>query len=748
MALGRIIRPKVYIEGVEIPCYKVVVQTAIGGPATAMIDVPPVQEFFDRRTLDTKTGEYVQKLGIQPRSLVHVFYEDSDDPDGAKRLLFEGEFVRYEYSKTVESRFIKLIAMDVSNVLSSVYVRYYSDFMTPYGNRMSVFTGQSTPNRPSTENLKIALISAVGINPEVLTALQDDTGGWGIAKAIRDITRKALATNTFFSGFNNKTKISDKIVTFADTQSRRLLEATQLASMLQQNMASLKESATIWDLYTMLMSLVFYYPVSLTSSPYIKNEIVGFGSSDKGNKQFTVAPAKSLASLLMKPMTWWTAPPNFNVIFPSQFKSFSMGRDFLSEPTRLIMSAFGVIESTAKEELQRVAPTQFTFVAPRQLAQRWDYEVQDEKATKKNSSAVTVGSLEGDIAKLLEEKRVASIELHATKTSHQKKSELQKTVTKADEEIAAASKELNKLFASYQSVGNLKPISSEGGEPEQVSTQLWNRNVMTAQDGVALESREDVKGIIFSFDYMSSSQVEVTKAKGISPTALKDYLANMADYKLAIQQHQRRTANMTLVFSPQLVAGFPTLVVDPVQNFFGEIDVITHILDAQGIADTQVQVSFVRNGEMEFSDASRNGPGKTAFPLWLNPLYLPENIGDEVYAKLFPANKPDASKPGVAAASSILAFAPDGKKNQLAAADRIRTLYFASRDHDRFSSTFTRRNVASIDQVFLDVMKASQAGSNYLFNSTDGENYKAVQTYASMARKVQSFAGHDSKESK
>lgn len=741
MALGRIIRPKVYIEGVEIPCYKVVVQTAIGGPATAQIDVPPVEEFFDRFIFDEKAGGYVQKLGIQPRSLIHVFYEDSDDPDGLARLLFEGEFVRYEYSKTTDSRFIKLVAMDVSNVLSSVYVRYYSDFMTPYGNRMSVFTGQSTPNRPNTENLRLQLLAEIGINPEIMTALQNDTGGWGIAKAIRDITVKALKSNTFFSGFDSRTKISSKIVTFPDTQSKKLLEATQLASMLQQNMASLKESATIWDLYTMLMSLVFYYPTPITSAPYIKDAIVGFGSSDKGNKEFIVAQKNSLASMLMKPMTWWTAPPNFNVIFPSQFKSFSMGRDFLSEPTRLIMSAFGVIESTAQEELKRVAPTQFTFVAPRALAQRWDYETHEEETSKSGHS---VGTLERSVNDQLEKKRVADIERRAIKTTPQRKLQLDAEVKKAEESIAASSKELQDLFAKYQKSG-LKPITEASANFKQVPLSLWNRNVLTAQDGVSLESREDIKGIIFSFDYMSSAQVEVTKAKGISPNALKDYLANVADYKLSIQQHQRRTANMSMVFSPQLTVGFPTLIVDPVRNFFGELDVITHILDAQGIADTQVQVSFVRNNEMEFSELSRNGPGKVAFPAWLNPLYLPSAVGTEIYAKLFPANKPSKSKPGIKAAKSILTYASEGRQDQIAAADRIRKLYFAARDHDRFASGFTRRNIASIDQVFVSVMGATKAGANYIFNAFDSARYQAATAYAKQARKVQSFAGADSK---
>jgi hypothetical protein len=574
-----------------------------------------------------------------------------------------------------------------------------------------------------------------------MDALQNDKGGWGIAKSLKDITQKALTTNTFFSGFNNRTGINKKIVALADTQSRKLLDATQLASLLQQNMSSLKESATVWDLYSMLMSMVFYFPVPITASPFIQNAVTNVGSSDKGSQTFVAAEAKSLMSLLLKPYTWFTAPPTFNVIFPSQFKTFTMRRDFLSEPTRLIMSAFGVVESLAQEELKRAVPSQYMFVAPRQLAQRWDYEAYDTALNAASDS--TVVGLEKKRADLVEQKRVADVELAATKTTAQNKSELQKKSSDLATQISQTNANLVELFEKIQKENNIKSSAGEDDRKRNVSSKLWNRNVMTDQDKVSLECREDLKGIVFGFDYMSSAQVELTKAKGISPLALKEYLSNVADFKLVVQQHQNRVTDLTMHFSPQLVAGFPALVVDPVRNFFGELDVVTHILDANGVADTQVQLSFTRNSELEFSELSRNTPGKVQFPQWVNPLYLPSAVGDEVYKKLFPANRPDRSKPGLPAADSILAFAPGETKNQIAAADRIRSLYFASRDRDRFATGFTRRNIASIDQTFVTVMKASKAGKNFIFNSFDDARFQAAQVFADAARRVQSFAVAD-----
>ena len=47
--IGRKIKARVFLEGVEIKnVYKVTVQTAIGTPSVAEVQLPPVEEFFER----------------------------------------------------------------------------------------------------------------------------------------------------------------------------------------------------------------------------------------------------------------------------------------------------------------------------------------------------------------------------------------------------------------------------------------------------------------------------------------------------------------------------------------------------------------------------------------------------------------------------------------------------------------------------------------------------------------------------
>lgn len=716
--IARQIRPLVYLEGVPVRAYRVTIQTTAAVPTVAVIDLPPHEAFFERFQETVRgSGEYAQKPGVLPRTMVHVFYEDSEDPDNTPRLLFEGEFVRYEYVKTAADRTIRMYAKDVSNLLSSIYVRYYSDFFTPYGNLMSAVHGVGTAEKPDPENIKLALIRAGNaFNPEILSALRSDTVGGGIGVAFKDIIATALKVNAFFQDFDARTKISKKVVALVDTKSTELLQVQQLVGLIQQNMSNLKESATVWDLYMMLMALVFYFPVTVPTAPYLAAPILNTGL--KGAVQVT--QEKTLASLLIKPYTWWTAPANFNVIFPSQYKSFTLGRDFMAEPTRLVMSAFGVLESLAGEDLRRASPSSFLFIAPDALAKKFDREAFDTKLEIQSSNAETIFQLEEEIRQLRDTVRTQEVALLAQGLTPLQKGDIQAKIADAQGQIAQKLERRDALVAQVEKQANIHPIAqSDGKTPVQVSAHRYNRSIMTESDGVSLASREDLKGIVFAFDYLTQTQVEVTKGQGISPTALKKYLAYTANYKLAIEQHAGRQASLQLNFNPALVAGFPALVVDPHRNYYGEVDTVTHVLDAQGVADTQVVLTFVRGDEVQFAESTRNAPGKIQFPKWINPKYLPSNIGGEVYATVFPQN---GSMP---AARSILAYGA----TQIAAAQEIRRLFYISGDKDRFAYNFTRRNIATRKQVF-DILGAVRVGDKFVFNALSDERMKAVLEYA------------------
>ena len=732
--IGRVIKPRVFLEGFEIPSYGAMVQASIGAPALATVDIPPLEEFFDRFEADPDNpGKFIQTPGVLPRTFLHIFYDDSEDPDGVSRLLFEGEVTQYRYSKTKDRRSIQVVARDTSNLLTSIYVRYYSDFFTPYGKKVASFAGQGTKDA-QTQRLNLSLTSLAGFNPEIIAAMKADDGrGFGVPAAFREIVFKALTTNDFFSNFASRTKIQSKIASFVDTESGQLLTMKFFEALVQQNMSNLKESATIWDLYAMLMSLVFYFPVPILAAPYIKSAVTDTGS--KGTP-FQVLPAKSIPELLLKPYTWWTAPPNFNVVFPSQCKSFNLRRDFMLEPTRLLMHSFGVIESLDPQAIKDLAPSNCIFIAPSVLEKKFQREAYDSMVQA--ASGTTIKGIETQIADLEKQGRALSAQLASPKLDAQSKRDINTQIADIDAKIVQLEKQRDQAILDAEREVEIRAVGGAPPKEAKASAQQWNRSIMTSADGVSLASREDIKGIVFAFDYQNQSQVEVTKAKGVDLVTTQNYLANVANYKLALMQYQNRSAEVTLHFCPNVVCGFPMLVVDPYQNFYGEVDSITHIFSAEeGQADTQVQLSFVRGEEIEFAEASRNVPGQIGFPVWINTKYRPDQIGDQIYARLFPENKiKTLSRPAIA-------ISPVYGNTQIEAGRKIRSLYFASRDKDRFALGFTRRNVASIDQVLVEVLGAVKVGRGYVLPSIGDDRFKAAEKYAKAVGQASKFVRSD-----
>ena len=191
---------------------------------------------------------------------------------------------------------------------------------------------------------------------------------------------------------------------------------------------------------------------------------------------------------------------------------------------------------------------------------------------------------------------------------------------------------------------------------------------------------------------------------------------------------------MTMVFSPQLIAGFPALVIDPVENMFGELDVIVHSISAEGNATTTAQLSLARSDEAKFSELDRSKQGAIAFPNWINTKYLPSSIGDDVYKVLFPANGK------IPALKSILVNSSPIRNTQYGAASEIRKQYQRSVDKGRFINGFTRRNIATIEQVFRVLGGVLANEGQYFLSSSVDERIKEVLKYRKQVQnKVFSF---------
>jgi len=129
-AYGKRLKLRLFLEGVEIPCVAIQVDSTPNSPCTASIQVLPLS------------------LGLKllPRTLVHAFYYDFDDPgvhggavadtrkaepkpdelakeiqeaidvdavNGRYKLIFCGEVVGVQWTKNVGNRSLVLQCMDL-----------------------------------------------------------------------------------------------------------------------------------------------------------------------------------------------------------------------------------------------------------------------------------------------------------------------------------------------------------------------------------------------------------------------------------------------------------------------------------------------------------------------------------------------------------------------------------------------------------------------------------------------------------
>jgi hypothetical protein len=138
MPAGKPLHLRLFLEGEEVPVISAQVQINTSAPATASIQIIPLDSAMD----------------FLPRTMVHLFFYDSrvDTSQGPRqegvsnlvgeyRLLFSGEVMGFAYSQTPASRGIVLQCMDFSNYWDSAHVMAIS-----YGPGGNAFTNDGSVN--------------------------------------------------------------------------------------------------------------------------------------------------------------------------------------------------------------------------------------------------------------------------------------------------------------------------------------------------------------------------------------------------------------------------------------------------------------------------------------------------------------------------------------------------------------------------------------------------------------------------
>lgn len=573
-----------YLEGVRCSLNSATISVRANNPATAEISVPPV----------------IEVKNILPRTLVHLFYRDPElaDPKKANdesesfRLLFEGEVVGVSFSKDATgNRSATIHCMDLSNYFFYNYALYFSGSQRgSLGLQQMIFSGDEditqrranslgsevNKKNPTVPDLKFGSATI----PALLSTLSED----GIVSAIQEIFRIAQDNNEFFRLANRRLRISDvldpppspgtlpqtsdrdgqpllgltpksggngrrgKIIALKDPESVLLFAGdlldgrdSRVKSMTTYLQGQFPSRYRLTEVMDKLMNAFYYQYWSIPTSSAVDQE-----SSLEGDDGYRIN------SFIIKPPTFYTAPPACNVLFPDLYTSFSASRMFLEEPTRLLLR-------TPPGGISGIS-AQHAFLAP--------------------------GSLNNAVTQLIS--RPVKIDAQeASPTPFQIQTPLNLP---------------GFLFSDSD-------ISDKPGTP---LTYLYR--VLMASKTLPEESREDIKGLIdreiqLPMQVFAAALLNIERKPDpdnpgnivSTPSgrlAFQQYLVNVANFELLLAQHAPREITVVGPFNPYIVPGLPFAVLDEVNPVIADAGSVTWSVSADGFGTTTISGIYARERDI------------------------------------------------------------------------------------------------------------------------------------------------------
>lgn len=336
------------IDGIEVPIIGCRCSFTAGSPATAEIQLVPSDEAYD----------------IEPRALVTLFYYESYDydrtPTGDSRLvqlgptdlrrwklLFVGEFITISYNKTSTGRAVSMVCVDHTNYWD--FIKQYQVNMQNAGIELfeNAFFGVRTGK------IRFYDIAGTDTQSRIFNWLTKSKGPGGKANLYLGVQRTLremwFSANDFYARAFNRLRVGDMIVGIPDdTSAATLFKLEFFNKFIKEQLGGGGGEVTLRAMLDNLLGTVFHTYVTIPAPKFDrKGECRGFSPSSKSPQDRALLsenidrskswPEACLNYTIIKPDTWFCAPPACNIIFPHQYQALTFQRNYLQEPTRLFL---------------------------------------------------------------------------------------------------------------------------------------------------------------------------------------------------------------------------------------------------------------------------------------------------------------------------------------------------------------------------------------------------------------------------
>lgn len=336
---------RLFIDGIEVPVVGAKCTFSEGAPASAEVQVVATDQVYD----------------LTPRSFVTLFVYDNfdyvDDPATGERnalrigphdlrrwkLLFSGELVAVSMSKQSGSRAASLTCVDTTNYwdfIKQQYINFRSGGVELFE---AAFLGIKQ------DRLKFFDVVTQGVHSKLytwLTQSKNSKGEPSLYLGIQRLLREMyFSVNDFYAEAFNRLRIGDTIVGLEEDETAANLFSLQFfEKFIKNQVGGAGGMITARQLVNSLLGPVFHTYVTVPFPKFDRRgDSLGFRveeASDLANGIIDRSASWETASLnqtIIKPDTWFLAPPACNVVFPHQYRSLTYSRNYLAEPTRLFL---------------------------------------------------------------------------------------------------------------------------------------------------------------------------------------------------------------------------------------------------------------------------------------------------------------------------------------------------------------------------------------------------------------------------
>lgn len=286
-AIGQQLKLRLFLEGIEVPVIGAQIQMNLNAPATASIQVIPV---------DTITE-------IKARTMVHLFYWDynydlphntnfnepnvservnSLDPDvqlDNYRLLYGGEVVGLVMMKTPLGRQAVLQCADWSTYWDTTYQTFIS--WTPNGNWMgdnsAMWAGGNNMFHNLMSSHSSVMTSYLKKRPKT-EGLQNVSGLMGgiisLLEAMGGVDKHTSGINDYFTIAEIKNHLMQQITADqTDNTSRRLFAGNGFGTWLNRRTTHLGELVSFRDMLKLLFKWIYYEVVPVPAARFVPAEL-------------------------------------------------------------------------------------------------------------------------------------------------------------------------------------------------------------------------------------------------------------------------------------------------------------------------------------------------------------------------------------------------------------------------------------------------------------------------------------------